>query len=66
MFLLITFLNRWLPASGAMVKPVLRTLLMSVINSGVSVPARNDGREIAVWFEANASMRPAMSELIQL
>ena len=51
-FLLITSRSRWLPASGAIVNPVLRTVLISFISSGVRVPALKDGRETATFSAA--------------
>jgi len=47
-FLLMTSLSLWLPASGAIVKPVFRTRLIKFIRLGVNVPARSEGRETAI------------------
>ena len=47
-FLLITSRSRWLPASGAMVKPVFLTFFTRFISFGVNVPARRDGKETAI------------------
>ena len=44
--LLMTHRRRSVPASGARVKPLLRTPATARIISGVSVPMRSDGSEI--------------------
>ena len=42
--LLITSRNRWLPASGAKVKPDFRTRLTASASPTLKASARNDGR----------------------
>ena len=50
--LLITCRSRSLPASGASVKPVFRTFLISFISSGVREPTRRLGKETAMLWSA--------------
>lgn len=48
-FLLITSRRRWVPASGAKVRPLLRTFWMFSIRSRLKLSARSDGRARFTW-----------------
>ena len=55
-FLLITSRRRWVPASGANVRPLFRTDLIFVINSLENPSTRREGRDTLV-FSSRAQLR---------
>ena len=61
MFLLITSRSRWVPASAAMVTPVLRTRLIRSIIRELKVPARSEGNETATRCAWQRAIRCSIS-----
>ena len=58
-------LNLSLPASGAKVKPVFRTLFICFINDGSRLSILNEGKLIATFFLACLSIRASRSGTIE-
>ena len=48
-FLLITSRSRWVPASGAKVRPLLRTFCSRSISSREKLSARREGRDRLIF-----------------